>query len=85
MVIHIYYEGDDEVAFIVSAKHKKQMTYFDLTSVKLTKGMNTIEITLASKNWEKLGDIEYIAMYLGAKKGEPARTIYIVDSVIYEA
>jgi hypothetical protein len=23
-------------------------------------------------------------MYLGAKKGEPARTIYIADSVIYE-
>ena len=85
MIIHIYYEGDDEVAFTVSAKHKKQVTYYDLTNVKLTKGMNTIEITLASKNWEKLGDIEYIAMYLGLKKGEPARTIYIADSVIYEA
>ena len=84
MVLHVYYEGEDEVNFIVSAKHAKQMTYYDLTSTKLKKGMNTIEITLAGKNWDKLGNISYIAMYLGAKKGEPARTVYIADSVIYQ-
>ena len=84
MVLHVYYEGEDEVNFIVSAKHAKQLTYYDLTSTKLKKGMNTIEITLAGKNWDKLGNISYIAMYLGAKKGEPARTVYIADSVIYQ-
>jgi hypothetical protein len=84
IILHVYYDGEDNVSFIVSAKHKKQMTYYDLASTKLKKGMNTIEINLGSKNWEKLGNIEYVAMYLGAKKGEPARTIYIADSVIYE-
>ena len=46
--------------------------------------MNAVEITLAAKSWEKLGKIEYIAMILGGKTGEPARNIYIADNVIYE-
>ena len=83
-ILHIYYEGDDNPKFIISAKHKKQTTYFDLISTTLKQGMNTFEISLAAKSWEKLGDIEYVAMYLGGKKGEKARTIYIVDNIVYE-
>ena len=74
---------DDEVEIAFSAKYKNQPDYIDLTTKKLQKGMNTIEISMADKNWNKLGDIEYIAVYLGGKQGEPARTLYIADSVIY--
>ena len=46
--------------------------------------MNAIEINFAATSWEKLGKIEYVAMILGGKKGEPARTVYVADSVIYK-
>ena len=84
MIIHVYYEGEDDVPFVVSAKHAKQLIYFDLANVKLKKGMNAIEINFAATSWEKLGKIEYVAMILGGKKGEPARTVYVADSVIYK-
>ena len=83
IILHVYYPGDDEVEIAFSAKYKNQPDYIDLTTKKLQKGMNTIEISMADKNWNKLGDIEYIAVYLGGKQGEPARTLYIADSVIY--
>ena len=59
------------------------MLYMDLVSTKLVKGMNVVEVELTSKNWEKLGAIDYVIFYLGGKKGEPSRTVYLVDTVAY--
>jgi hypothetical protein len=84
VIVHVYYEGEDNVPFVISAKHAKQTIYFDIANVKLKKGMNAIEINFAATSWEKMGKIEYVAMILGGKTGEPARTIYIADSVIYK-
>lgn len=83
MLVHIYYEGDDMVPFVISGKHKKTSLYMDLVSTKLVKGMNVIEIALASKSWDKLGELDYVIVYLGNKRGDPARTLYIYDSVVY--
>jgi hypothetical protein len=82
-VMHVYYDGADEPEFVISAKHKKAMTYYDLTTEKLKKGMNEIVISLAGKSWKSLGEIEYLAFYVGGKAGEPKRSIYFVDCVLY--
>ena len=83
-VLRIYYGGTDDVTLVVSAKHSKQMLYRDLTKVTLTKGVNEIEINVSAKNWESLGGIEYLAFYLGGKDGEPARSLYLINSVVYD-
>ena len=84
VIYHIYYEGEDNIEIVLSAKYSNVMIYYDIANIQLKKGMNTLEVVLTDKNWETLGELEYIAVYLGGKTGEPARTIYIVDSVIYE-
>ena len=82
-IMRVYYDGTDEAAFVVSAKHKKAMMYYDLASVKLKQGINEIVIPLAAKNWNSLGEIEYLAFYVGGKLGDAARTLYFVDCVLY--
>ncbi len=82
-VMRVYYTGSDEAKFIISAKHQKAMLYYDLTSVTLKPGMNEIVVSLGAKNWASLGGIEYLAMYVGEKAGEPARSLYFVENVVY--
>jgi len=59
------------------------MLYYDLISVTLKPGMNEIVVPLGAKNWSSLGEIEYLAMYLGDKSGSPARSLYFVENVVY--
>ena len=59
------------------------MIYYDLATVTLKKGLNEIEVPLAAKNWATLGDIEYLALYVGGRDGETARSLYFVESVTY--
>ena len=82
-IIRVYYEGVDEPDFVVSAKHKKAMMYYDLTTVTLKQGINEISISLAGKNWKSLGEIEYLAYYIGGKTGENERALYFLDCVAY--
>ena len=82
-IMRIYYEGTDEPEFVISAKHKKAMMYYDLATVKLKQGMNEIVISFAGKNWDGLGEIEYFAFYVGGKSGESQRSMYFVDCVLY--
>ena len=82
-VIRIYYEGNDEVELVVSAKYKKAMMYYDLTTVKLKQGMNEISISFADKNWKSLFAVEHLAFYVGGKEGEPARSFYFADCISY--
>ena len=82
-IMRVYYDGTDEPEFVISAKHKKAMMYYDLTTVKLKQGMNEIVISLTGKNWKSLGEIEYLAFYVGGKAGEPQRSMYFVDCVLY--
>lgn len=82
-IMRVYYTGSEEVNFIISAKHKKAMLYYDLTSITLKPGMNEIVVPLGAKNWSSLGEIEYFAMYLGDKSGAPARSLYFVENVVY--
>lgn len=83
-IMRVYYEGTDSPNFIISAKHQKAMMYYDLVSVTLKQGMNEIVVPLGAKNWSSLGGIEYLAMYVGNKEGEPARTLYFVETVVYD-
>ena len=82
-VMRIYYTGEEETELVISAKHKKAMIYYDLATVTLKKGLNEIEVPLAAKNWATLGDIEYLALYVGGRNGETARSLYFVESVTY--
>ena len=83
-VLRVYYTGEEETEFILSAKHKKAMIYYDLATVTLKQGLNEIVVPLAAKNWATLGEIEYLALYVGGKEGEAARSLYFVDSVTYD-
>ena len=82
-VMRVYYEGTDEPEFKISAKHAKAAIRYELTTIKLKQGMNEIVISLAGKNWNSLGEIEYLVFSLGGKAGEPKRSIYFVDCVSY--
>ena len=55
-----------------------------VTTVTLKQGMNEIVVPLGAKNWASLGGIEYLAMYVGNKEGESARTLYFVETVVYD-
>ena len=65
------------------AKHENQRVLVEMANVTLQKGMNTISVSLTSKSWGTLGAIEYVNFYLGGVTGEPARIIYIADTVVY--
>lgn len=82
VILHIYSE-EDGLPFIVSAKHSLSGPYVDMISTELHKGLNSVEISVGQKNWARLGDIEYIVLYFGGSLGEPARTVYIEDIVLY--
>lgn len=81
---HVYYTGTDNVKFIISAKYKNMMVYYDIANVILKPGLNTIEIPLSDKDWATYGGIDFVTAYLGELNGEPERTIYILDSVAYK-
>lgn len=76
-VLHVYYEGAGTLAFEIMAKHaKNERGYNMLASATLRPGMNTVEISLASKKWEQLGAVEELIFTLGGEKGEPEHTVY---------
>ena len=79
---HVYYDGEDDVKYVMSAKYHNNPIYFDLATVNLKKGLNTIEMNFQEKDWSTSGYIDYFAVYLGEGKGQPARTIYLVDTAI---
>lgn len=83
VIFHIYYDGEDAPAFMIAAKHENQRVLVEMANVTLQKGMNTISVSLTSKSWGTLGAIEYVNFYLGGVTGEPARIIYIADTVVY--
>ena len=84
VVFHIYYAEEDNLQFVISAKYKNNPIYFDIANINLKKGLNTIEVKFEEKDWSVSGLIDYLAVYLGEGKGQPARTFYIVDSVVYK-
>ena len=83
-VLRVYYGGEDGVKLVVRAKCSKQSLYNEFITVTLNKGINEIEIPVSAKNWDNLGDVEYLIFYLGEKTGEPARTLYFINSVVYD-
>ncbi|MBO7344739.1 MAG: DUF4091 domain-containing protein, partial [Clostridia bacterium] len=84
LVFHVYYNGEDNTQFVISAKYKNMMIYYDIATTNLHKGMNAIEINLTDKDWSIFGGVEYLTIYVGGRDGESARTVYFVDSIIYE-
>ena len=84
VVFHVYYGGEDDLKCVFSAKYMNNPVYFDLANANLKKGMNNIEIVFEEKDWSISGNIDYLSIYLGEGKGQPARTIYLSDSVVYE-
>lgn len=84
LIMHVYYEGEDNVSFALVAKHKNNSLLQELKTVELHKGMNEIVVSLTPINWEKLGDITYFRITLADNEsGQPQRTVYIADTVIY--
>lgn len=82
MLLHVYYDGDDAPTCAISAKYSKQAIQSRLATVDLHKGMNTITISLSSKNWSRLGTLDYFTIRLG-EESTSAQTLYIVDTVVY--
>ena len=84
LIMHVYYEGEDNVSFALVAKHKKNSLLQELKTVELKKGMNEIIVSLTPINWAKLGEITYFRITLADNSsGQPQRTVYIADTVIY--
>lgn len=84
LIFHVYYEGEDKPQFVLSSKYNNVIIYYDIASVRLEKGMNVIEVNLTDKDWSIYGGVEFLTVYVGGRDGEPARTVYIVDSIVYE-
>ena len=83
-VFHVYYTGNDNVKYTISGKFSKKAIYYDLATINLQPGINTIEIDLMDKDWDALGSLVNTIMYLGGREGEPERTLYLIDSVVYK-
>ena len=83
IVFHVYYDGDENLKYVLSAKYVNSPIYFDVVNVNLTKGMNTFEVSFKEKDWSISGYIEYLTIYLGEGTGQPARTFYLSDSIVY--
>ena len=81
VVLHVYYDGEDMPEVIVSGKYTGSRIYGDIGSFELKKGMNTIELSFGSKNWEKLGSLEYLCFIFN--DGAEARTLYLRDCIVY--
>jgi hypothetical protein len=82
-ILHVYYEGTDDVLIEISAKYSKKSVYYDISSTTLKQGMNEITITFPTAEWTKTSQLEYLAIYLGGNTGEPARDLYIKDIILY--
>ena len=85
LVFHIYLSGDIELPLTVSAKYKNSSILSDLSKCTLKPGMNVVMISgLDAFEWDRLGGVEYLAFYLGAKKGNAAvNGLYIADVAAY--
>lgn len=85
LVFHIYLSGDKELPLTVSAKYKNSSILSDLSKCTLKPGMNVVTISgLDAFEWDRLGGVEYLAFYLGAKKGNAAvNGLYIADVAAY--
>lgn len=85
LVFHIYLSGDKELPLTVSAKYKNSSILSDLSKCTLKPGMNVVMISgLDAFEWNRLGGVEYLAFYLGAKKGNAAvNGLYIADVAAY--
>lgn len=84
LIMHVYYEGEDNVQFALVAKHRRNSLYQELKTVELKKGMNEIVVSLTPINWAQLGEIDFFRITLAdTDNGQPERTIYIADTVIY--
>ena len=81
VVLHIYYDGEDLPEVIVSGKYTGSRIYGDIGSFELKKGMNTIELSFGSKNWDKLGSLDYLCFIFS--DGTQARTLYLRDCIVY--
>ena len=83
VLMHVYYNGDDAPELSISAKHAKDEVYIGMNTVTLAKGMNTIELSFMGKNWNRLGNLQFLSFTVGSNGGEQARELYIVDTVVY--
>ncbi|MBQ8685660.1 MAG: DUF4091 domain-containing protein [Clostridia bacterium] len=82
-ILHIYYEGEDEALLEISSKYDAKSVYYDLLSTTLKKGMNEITLTFPTAEWTTKAQLEYLAVYLGGNTGEPTRTLYVKDIILY--
>ncbi len=84
VIFHIWYDGTDNIQLGIDAKHEASIIQIAMATAELKQGMNEIAVLMSGKNWDALGDIEYIALYLGTKDGCQANTLYLVDTVVYD-
>lgn len=77
------FSDEEGTQFVVSAKFMSRNLYYDLSSVTLRRGLNTIEISLGSLSTETLGGLDYLIFYLGTTRYEPQRTIWFYDISVY--
>ena len=87
LVFHIYLDGENDLQLTISAKYKNNAILSDLSKCTLKPGMNVVTISgLDAFEWNRLGSVEYLAFYLGEKKGNAAvNGLYIADVSAYSA
>lgn len=88
VVLRVYNPEATEVSFSISAKYTGSKYARQLLSVKLTPGMNYVEITgVNAMQWATLGSIENLVVYtdVATKGNYSAKTIYFVDIKVYGA
>ena len=85
VVFAFYNDGDENVSVTMDVKYKKEKLYLSIPEVVMTsKQMTYVEIPLLNINWAKSGNLEHIRFTIGDAEGQPDRTIYVKDIIIFD-
>jgi hypothetical protein len=81
-----WYDGEDTISLETLVKYKNQRYKVSISTLAIRHGWNTVEWkNLASVNWEKNGNVEYVLFSVG-NNGDAARSnLYFKNVVVYEA
>ena len=86
LVLHVWYEGDDEAELMLNGKFKNNNIASTLATCNLVKGENVITIDLSLKDMNALGALERLTFsFARAEEGAdiPAHTFTLKDLVYY--
>lgn len=85
VVFAFYNDTNEDIPVTMNVKYKKEKLYMSIPEVVLaSKQMTYVEIPLLNMDWEKSGSVDHIRFTIGDADGQPDRTIYVKDIIVYD-